>query len=351
MSSSLLERIKRHIEVSGPLPLAEYMHWCMGDSEAGYYKNKTAIGRAGDFITAPEVSQMFGELIGIWAIQQWELIGKPRQFNLVELGPGRGTLMRDLLRAAKVAPEFLDAAETILVETSELLVEEQQVALDGYGVNWVASLNDIPNGPVIIIANEFLDVLPIRQYVKAEDKWSERVVIIGEDGKLDWALGAGVLANELVPQGAEAEPDGAVLEVSTTREAFISNVAERIKIDNSVALFIDYGHEKTAFGDTFQAMQSHGYVDALEMPGEADLTSHVDFEPLMKITTAEGLEIDSLITQGEFLLSLGLLERAGKLGASKPVEVQSQLTKEAERLALPNEMGDLFKVFVFKNLP
>ncbi len=349
MSASLLDRIKRHIEMSGPLPVAEYMHWCMADSEAGYYKNHEAIGRQGDFITAPEVSQMFGELIGVWAIQQWEDLGKPENFNLVELGPGKGTLMSDLLRAVKVSPKFCTAVKICMVETSEKLIETQKQALSGYHATWHASFNDIPDGPIIVVANEFLDVLPIRQYVKAEDKWLERMVAIGEDGKLCWMLGTGELDKGLLPKIASNEPNGAVIEISTTREAFISNIVEHTKTQEGAALFIDYGHGETGFGDTFQAMKAHEYVDPLMMPGEADLTSHVDFEPLIKIVKAENMDVEPFLTQGEFLLGLGLLERAGQLGAGKADDVQQHLVKQAERLALPDQMGDLFKVMCFKN--
>jgi len=258
--------------------------------------------------------------------------------------------MRDLLCAIKVSPDFCVAMNVYLIETSEKLIEQQRSVLSGDEARWVSSLNEVPAGPVILIANEFLDVLPIRQYVKAGDKWSERVIVINEKGNLNWALGTGVLANDLLPGSASDEADGAVLEVSTTREAFISNVADCLNMQGGVALFIDYGHGQTGVGDTFQAMKAHEYVDPLLTPGEADLTSHVDFEPLIKIANIAGLEAEQLVTQGEFLLGLGLLERAGQLGFGKSEEVQQRLVKEAERLALPHEMGDLFKVLGFKNI-
>ena len=204
MPDSLRERIIRHIELSGPLPLAEFMHWCIADRQDGYYLAEKSIGSDGDFITAPEVSQMFGELIGIWALQTWHDIGCPKQFNLVELGPGRGTLMRDLLRAVKVSQPFMDAADVKLVETSPRLVEEQSATLAGSAdVSWVENIEELTGNPTIVIANEFLDVLPVRQYVKTGSKWCENCVGTDENGDLAWVLGPGQIHQSLLPKGHE----------------------------------------------------------------------------------------------------------------------------------------------------
>lgn len=348
MTTPLKTRIVKHIKTSGSLPLAEYMHWCMADPKDGYYANQEAIGSKGDFITAPEISQMFGEMIGIWAVEKWEELGRPSPFNLVELGPGKGTLMSDLLRIGNAVPEFLDAAKVQMIETSEKLIETQKQILANYdNVAWHKSIKDIPNHPTLIIANEFLDVLPIRQYIKTKGEWHEHAIGIDKDDALIWILGAGILEQESLPENADKEPEGAALEISTIREAFIANTSEFLKQNSGAALFIDYGHGKTDFGDTLQAMRSHGYADILKDPGLADLTSHVDFDALAKIAKAEGMKVQPLAKQGEFLLGKGLIERAGQLGRDQSPEIQESLTRQAERLALPDEMGDLFKVMEF----
>lgn len=350
MAGGLLNRIIRQIEMTGPLPLSEYMHWCMADRKEGYYSSQSAFGADGDFITAPEISQMFGELIGVWAIKAWEKLGSPPQFNLVELGPGRGTLMKDLLRAAKVSESFLNAAQITLVETSEQLRTEQAANLSSeYQITWIDAIDDISDAPTVIIANEFLDVLPIHQYVKRGDSWHENAVGTDEHGKLAWQLGTGLADTASLPDGHEKEPDGSVFEISPAREAVVENIAQLVKNNKGAALFIDYGHLEHGFGDTFQAMKSHKHVDPLNDPGLSDLTSHVDFSALKNIILNKGLNVQPFMTQGDFLLAQGLLERAGVLGSGKSEAIQEQITQEAERLAMPDQMGELFKVFAFSS--
>lgn len=347
----LKSRIIKHIKTAGALPLAEYMHWCMADAKDGYYANQTAIGSKGDFITAPEISQMFGEMIGIWAAETWDALGKPSPFNLVELGPGKGTLMHDLLRIGNAVPDFLVAAQIQMIETSHKLIKTQKQTLNEYdNITWHKSIQNIPAQPTILIANEFLDVLPIRQYIKTGNEWREHSISLDDNDALIWVLGAGVLEADSLPPNAMNEPDGAVFEISTIREAFIANTSNLLKENTGSAIFIDYGHGKTGFGDTVQAMRNHGFADILKEPGLADLTSHVDFDSLGKIAKETGLNIKPLQKQGEFLIKTGLLERAGQLGHQKSPEIQELLTQQAERLALPDEMGDLFKVFEFGTL-
>ena len=348
MTTPLKSRIITHIKNSGPLPLAEYMHWCMADPRDGYYANQEAIGAKGDFITAPEISQIFGEMIGIWAVETWEALGKPSSFNLVELGPGKGTLMLDLLRIGNAVPEFLNAAQVQMIETSEKLITTQKQTLAHHdNITWHKSLQEIPPQPTLVIANEFLDVLPIRQYVKTENQWREHAIGVDKKDNLVWTLGTGILDSDSLPQDASSQPDGAIFEISTIREAFIANTADLIKENKGAALFIDYGHGKTGFGDTVQAMRAHGFTGILEEPGLADLTSHVDFDALAKTANSADLQVSALVKQGEFLLAKGLIERAGQLGHQQSPEIQEQLTQQAERLALPDEMGNLFKVFEF----
>lgn len=348
MTTPLQDRIIRHIKSSGPLPLAEYMHWCMADPKDGYYANQEAIGSKGDFITAPEISQLFGEMIGIWAVEKWQALGSPKSFNLVELGPGKGTLMQDLLRISDAVPDFLQSAHIYMIETSERLVEIQKQTLSAYqNITWQKSIKELPVEPTLIIANEFLDVLPVRQYVKAGAEWREHAVAVDSEDNLVWTLGTGILEKESLPEKSDEEPDGAILEISTIREAFIANTAEQLNKNSGSALFIDYGHTQTGFGDTVQALRAHKYASVLESPGFADLTSHVDFGALAKIAETSGMKVSPIITQGEFLLEKGMLERAGQLGRNQSSEVQESITRQAERLALPEEMGNLFKVLEF----
>lgn len=343
--TQLAEKLKRGIAVSGPISLAEYMHICMADPQFGYYKNQTAIGAKGDFITAPEISQMFGELIGIWCLDIWQKLGAPKQFCLAELGPGKGTLMNDLIRAAKIIPEFISAANIFMVETSELMQTAQKEALQDTNLNitWISEVSDLPNMPTIVIANEFLDVLPIHQYVRSGNKWSERGVSIDKDNNLHDVLLAAILEEALLPNGYKDEPEGSVFETSPAREAIIEIISHKISDHTGAALFIDYGHATSGFGDTFQALRSHGFADPLAEPGLADLTSHVDFEKLA--ICAARLNIKPRIsTQAEFLLAMGLIERAGSLGQNGGVQFQTQIQEAVERLASDSQMGSLFKV-------
>lgn len=347
MSDELKQKILRHIEATGPMSIAEYTHICMSDPSHGYYQQQDPIGRKGDFITAPEISQMFGELIGIWCIQAWQQMGEPDAFNLIELGPGRGILMADLLRAAQSVPEFLQAATITLVESSPKMQEIQRNKL-GEQCIWAPDIAKIPAGPSIFIANEFLDVLPFRQYVKQKSRWVERA--IGANAKfseLEFTIGTGFIDSRLLPENSEKEPDGAVFEIAPAREAILQMVAEHIKQHDGAALFIDYGHTVSGFGDTFQAVSKHEFTDPLTAPGMADLTNHVDFFPLAKVAETAGCHTFPTLSQGKFLLALGLLERAGTLGHNKDEATQAQLKSEAERLALPGQMGNLFKCLAF----
>lgn len=350
MTASLKERIARHIKINGPLPLAEYMHWCLADKTHGYYQNETVFGREGDFVTAPEVSQMFGELIGSWLVSAWQAIGSPASFNLVELGPGNGTLMSDILRTTKLAPAFSEAMSVVLVETSERLIEKQRETLkEAKNVQWLKSIDEISTAPMLLVANEFLDALPFRQYIKANDKWREHCVGLDENGELTWVLGTGLLEQDGLPYNYEKEPDGAVFEVSTIRESFVERISQMIAERSGAALFIDYGHLESGFGDTFQAIAQHAYSDPLSNPGKADLTSHVDFAPFTNIASRSACYALPPLNQETFLLELGLLERAGKIGSGKSQTEQQQITAQAERLALPHEMGNLFKVFAISS--
>ena len=335
------EKLVSRIRAYGPMTVAEYMEACLCDPFYGYYMRREPFGRYGDFVTAPEVSQIFGELIAVWATVTWEAMGSPRDFVLAELGPGRGTLMADLVRVAGVVPDFAAAAKVHLVETSPRLreIQEATLAASGARIVWHARIEDLPAGPAIVIANEFFDALPIRQFRWGRDGWSERLIGIGDDGALAFQF-------RRVEQRPLATPlpDGAIIETSPAATAIMSNLATRIAASGGAALVIDYGSERPGHGDTFQAVRAHRYTDPLAAPGEADLTAHVDFSSLAKTAADAGARPRPLLTQGEFLNRLGLATRADALATGKHESVRVSIEQAVERLSGANGMGNLFKV-------
>jgi SAM-dependent MidA family methyltransferase len=347
-NAPLIDRIKRQVETDGPIGIAEYMSICLGDAKAGYYTTGAPFGCDGDFITAPEISQMFGELIGIWCVTMWRKMGKPSRFNLIEMGPGRGTLMADLLRAAAIDTGFLKAAKVQLVEISRPLRDLQAKALSTYDaqVSWLDAVQDMEPLPTIFIGNEFLDALPFRQYVKLGQRWAERVVVVNND-RLAYSSGHSLLDPATLPENHNDQPDGAIYEMSSAREAIVEFIANQLKENIGAALLIDYGYIEDGFGDTFQAVASHKFVDTLLDPGKVDLTSHVDFSAYRKyFVNASKFELS---TQAEFLLGFGLIERAGHLGQGKSKQEQKAIEQAVERLAGLDAMGGLFKVMVASN--
>lgn len=348
MTSTPLERrLKATIQLTGPMSVADWMALCLSDPEHGYYMAREPFGAEGDFITAPDVSQMFGELIGAWLIDAHERIGAPAAFDLVELGPGRGTLMADIWRTLRLRPALQHAARLTLVETSPRLRARQKDALAAVGAvpRFADRFDAIPRGrPLLLVANEFFDALPIRQWIRHQGVWRERVVGLDADGALTFGLGAAVLPNTDLPTAVANASDGAVLETAAPANAIAETIARRIVEDGGAALFIDYGYTQTAIGDTLQAVRAHEHRAPLDRPGETDLTAHVNFEALARAATAAGAHVHGPVTQGTFLLRLGLLDRAGRLGAGKDPATQEKLAHDVERLAGPEEMGTLFKV-------
>ncbi len=350
--TGLDEKLRRLIDAVGPISIADYMSLVLSDPEYGYYTTHTAIGLEGDFITAPEISQMFGELIGIWCVAAYEALGRPPQVTLAELGPGRGTLMADLLRAGRVDPGFIRAAEVHLVEISPELRRRQAAALSGLASPvWHDRIDELPDGPLIVIANEFFDALPIRQYVNSERGWRERVVGLDDHGNLAFGIGAAAPDLALLPAGAADAPIGAVAEINRPAEAIVATLAHRLVRQGGAALIFDYGHVKSGFGETLQAVRSHHYADPLSEPGECDLTAHVDFDRLAQAAVAEGAIVLGPITQGDFLVAMGLIERAGALGTGRGEEEQQNIVAAVERLAGPEEMGTLFKAMAIAHPP
>lgn len=334
---SLLERLRAEIALTGPLTVAEYMHRCLHDPRDGYYATRPALGAEGDFITAPLVSQMFGELLGLWAVEVWRRMGSPTRILLVEAGPGDGTLMSDMLRAAKVAPGFLKAAEVWLVETSDPLIRSQrgQLADAPVSVRWARDLTELPSGdPVILVANELLDCLPANQFVRTERGWGERMV-----GAADEALEFGLRPIAL-PETPDA-PLGVVYERSPAQEAFGQTVGELIAREGGAALLIDYGRAEPGFGDTLQALKAHEKVDPLARPGEADLTVHADFPSVLAAARGAGVET-AILSQGEILRRLGIEHRAAALARLRP-DRADVIARQLDRLVGPDQMGELFK--------
>lgn len=342
----LAEKLKARIETDGPLSVAQYMSACLGDAEAGYYITREPFGAAGDFITAPEISQMFGELVGAACLSAWQALGCPSDFQLAELGPGRGTLMADLLRVAALRPAFIKGAHLNLVETSPRLrqIQSRTMAKSPLPPAFRDRIQDVPEGPLILVANEFFDALPIHQFVRTPEGWQERRIGLTDTGALTFGIGAARLSGDAVPAHLASAPEGSIFETQPAANAIAEEIGRRIAGHGGVALFIDYGYLKTAAGDTLQALYKHAYDDVLAHPGEADLTAHVNFEALAAAAVRGGATALPPLTQGDFLLRSGLLERAGALGAGKSHAEQEAIRDAAERLAAPGQMGELFKV-------
>jgi len=342
----LRERIVGLIETNGPLPIADYMALCLFDAEAGYYMTREPFGVSGDFTTAPEVSQMFGELVAVWLLSAWRAVGRPLPVTLAEIGPGRGTLMKDMLRVVdRLDPEFSGRARIAMIETSPRLAAVQKATLGNRAsrIEWHETAASLPREPLLIVGNELFDAIPIRQYVKAGRKWLERAVGLDEGGSLVFTARPGAPDPALLPLDAADAPDGAIVELAPARIALMEAIAERIAADGGAALFVDYGYSRPAVGDTLQALSRHAHADPLAEPGRADLTAHVDFAALAETAKANRLDAH-LLTQGAFLLGVGLLERAGSLGASADRAARRRLQGEVDRLAGPDGMGTLFKV-------
>jgi NADH dehydrogenase [ubiquinone] 1 alpha subcomplex assembly factor 7 len=327
---SLLDRLRAEIAQTGPLTIAQYMHRCLHDPRDGYYATRPALGEAGDFLTAPLVSQMFGELLGLWAVEFWRRMGSPEQARLIEVGPGDGALMSDMLRAAKVAPAF--PPDVWLVEASEPLKALQQARLPQ--ANWAADLSQVPGGvPIILIANELLDCLPAHQFIRTDEGWAERMVGVTDDG-----LTFGLKQASGITVDASLD---AVLETSPAQQAFAQTVAELIAREGGAALFIDYGRTEPGFGDTLQAVKAHQKVDPLACPGEADLTVHADFPAVMAAARKAGVDT-AILTQGEFLRRMGIEQRAAALSRAAPERAET-IGRQLDRLTAPDQMGELFK--------
>ncbi|WIY51866.1 SAM-dependent methyltransferase [Devosia sp. YIM 151766] len=340
---TLAEQIDLQIRTGGPISVATYMGLCLTHPSKGYYRAGDPIGGAGDFITAPEISQMFGELIGFWLVNLWQQMGEPKAFTLLELGPGRGTLMADILRVACRAPGFRDALHLNLFETSPNLMAEQKARLEVYDPKWLQNFDNFEDGPVLIVANEFFDALPIRQFVRKETGWHERQVGL-VDGKRTFGLSPTPIPPAAMPDPvANAEPD-TIFEVNFAAAEILSRLGKTIAKQGGSILAIDYGHARTQTGETLQGVRRHAYAAVLDAPGDTDLSAHVDFDALANVARQAGLAAQPLATQGQFLTRLGIGERAAALSGANP-DAAAEIRAAHDRLVGQDQMGSLFKVF------
>jgi NADH dehydrogenase [ubiquinone] 1 alpha subcomplex assembly factor 7 len=393
--SLLAQEIAELIRQEGPLSVSRYMALCLGHPRHGYYMKQDPFGADGDFTTAPEISQVFGELVGLWAASVWQAMGAPASIRLVELGPGRGTLMQDMLRAARALPGFREALSVHLVEMSPVLRERQRQTLAASGAEprWHDRIEQALEGPAIIVANEFLDALPLDQFVRTPEGWRERLVGLDDEGRLAFGLAPQApspLAGEgwgegsrdaasasltraandpglsdpssgpsghLLPQGEKgrAAPAGSALEQPAAALDAVATVARHVATEGGAGLFVDYGPARSGFGDTLQAMKRHEFVDVLAEPGDADLTVHVDFARMAQAGLAAGAAAHGIATQRDFLLALGLQQRFEALSDRATPAQAETLASGVQRLIEtgPTAMGELFKVLAVadRNLP
>ncbi len=356
---SLGERLITRIKTEGPISVAEYMALCLLDPVDGYYPTRDPLGSEGDFITAPEISQMFGEVLGLWAVQCWHDLGKPSAVKLVELGPGRGIMMSDMLRAARLDPGFANAAEVILIEASAALeaVQARTLANAPVPVSWAADISEVPPGPAIFIGNEFLDCLPIRQFIQSDrfaglSGWRERLVTFNEETEtLDFAVSSAPISDVTklsFPEAQDTAKKDELIEVCAAAQLLLDHLKTRFETSPGRALFIDYGPDVTEFGDSLQALKRHEKVGVFSNPGNTDLTARVDFAALYEFAQSIDLAAVSAVTQNEFLSRLGLEIRAVALARAKP-DAKAKLSRQMERLMSADQMGQLFKAICFQS--
>ncbi|WP_102958860.1 class I SAM-dependent methyltransferase [Mangrovicella endophytica] len=350
-------KITQAIRRDGPITLERYWAVALFDPEHGYYSQAEPFGRAGDFVTAPDISQMFGEIIGAWCVAAWRALGSPSPFVFVEIGPGRGTLAIDMIRTVlRLEPDFIKAAKVRLVETSDRLAALQLQALDRFDLplRRVRRIEELEAMPTIIVGNELFDAAPIRQFVSHDGRWQERRVALAPDSRFVF------VPHDLQGDPISAElarwplpPEGGILELSPQRDALASTIGRRIASVGGAALFIDYGHAAPGYGDTLQALRRHAFADPLAQPGLVDITSHVDFSRLARILAASGLAVAPIAEQGAFLATLGLLDRAEALARRGGADEGRAIETATRRLAGSGEgeMGRLFKVLAAASQP
>ncbi len=352
MTTSLEDKLKHRIRDAGPISVAEYMTICLLDPVQGYYPTRDPLGADGDFITAPEISQMFGEVLGLWCVQSWIDLGRPETLHLIEYGPGRGIMMSDMLRSASLDSGFKAAVQVWLIEASAALeaVQGRTLGTAGVAVQWAARLEDVPPGPSLIIGNEFLDCLPIQQLIcedpfAGKDGWVERRVGLDDEDRLCFVksgIPAAAILTDRLPTGASDARKDNVLETCPSVAQIIDSLSVRFAAHPGRALFIDYGPADTEFGDTLQALKRHEKVGVFSDPGNTDLTARVDFAALAETANAAGLATSAAVPQREFLSKLGVEMRAVALIRAKP-DAKPVIARQLHRLTDTAEMGELFK--------
>lgn len=344
---SLENYLKRQIAQQGPITVAEFMQLALMHPRYGYYQQQQVFGKEGDFTTAPEISQLFGEMVGVWVASIWQQLGCPKDIALIELGPGRGVLMQDVLRATRHVKGFHDALEIIMIEQSVALTQTQQEALASFSMpkQWYPTLEKLPSKPSLFIANEFFDALPIHQYVQTQEGLRERLIGVEEDELIFMlsALPADIFVQRMAKQSLERDQ---IIEYSPACEHVMTQIAEHIKRYGGAGLFIDYGYEMPAYGDTLQAVKSHRYHPVLEDVGEADITAHVNFTALAHAAIQTGITQQHIITQSAFLNQMGIEVRAKHLKEKANATQREQLDAALHRLLSQDEMGKLFKVLM-----
>ncbi len=351
MANELKNYLTGLIKHQGDLPISEYMRICLYHPRYGYYNQENPIGRSGDFITAPEISQIFGEIIGLWAANIWHNMGSPKRFYLVELGGGYGSLMADMLRAQKIVPHMHEALEVHMVETSEKLSQKQKQKIEALAYDipcfWHKDIKTLPDdAPVLFIGNEFFDALPVHHIQKKNESWHERCVGLDIADELIFTLSEESLQPPATHPLIDDAKEDDILEFSTDALALISQVAERIKKQRGACLFADYGYAYPHFGETLQAVKAHKFVDILENPGCADMTAHVDFGALAQTAFVHDIKILPLLSQAAFLNILGIKQRAEALTQNADEQTQKAIISQVERLTGEKQMGNLFKIFM-----
>ena len=347
---NLSQFLAAKIMSQGPISVAEYMSQSLGHPDFGYYTTKNPFGVTGDFTTAPEISQIFGELIGLWCANTWISLGKPNPFIIAELGPGRGTLMADALRAIETVPECRQALNVHLVEFSPHLRIQQSKALADIDVTWHKTVYSLPRHPIIFIANEFFDALPIDQFVQHNENWYKRLICLDPNSskskpEFAFTLSPDPKPKEYFPQLlSEFNKNGTIIEISSESYKIVGEIASRIDNNRGSALIIDYGYESLSTADTLQAIYKKNYSSVLKNSGSSDLTAHVNFKLLVKSANVRDIKCWGSISQGVFLKRLGIESRAHKLISSATTEQKKSILSACERLISENQMGNLFRV-------
>lgn len=335
--SELKDRLIAMIRASGPISVATYMDLCLHDRQHGYYATRPGLGE--DFITAPETSQVFGELIGLWAAHEWQQMGSPERFSLIEIGPGRGTLMADALRATKAIPGFQTAMRLSFIEASPVLRANLERRFAAESPDFPPGLEALtPDCPILLLANEWLDCLPMQQYVRVGGAWHERVIGLNDDDALTFGLRADALPVEL-----DAAADAEAVEIQPGLKTLSAGLAQLFKTTPGRALFIDYGPPAASPGDTLRSYKDGTQIAPLDLPGASDLTCDVDFARLCRLATAEGLTVNGPRSQSQFLLALGAEARLNRLAKQHPLQADA-LYRGVKSLVDPADMGTRFQV-------